>query len=360
MGRCLDYLFIPVTGPLGSGEYFRAATLMASLQASQPGCHIACCLHREARVPRLPGIEYIDIDRSPTRETPLITALIRARTPRVVIFDSTSRQTQLRGARRAGARVVYISSRLGNRRTGFQLRKLRCIDEHWIIAPPEQHHLHRGERLRLALSGRRTVTRFATTIMPSPDADRGHALRLRLGLPAAEPFVLFAPGGGSGRVAGTPIADIFAAAAQRFADDSRMATLFVAGPQAAATPAGRGTLHVTHWVSPLEMADLLAAATLVVSGGGALLLQAYECSRRIVACPAGSSDQPARIRRLAAAAGSGVRYADSTVEALHASALGALHDPPPEHGSGGAAADPFTAALAALHIRSSGGPASPA
>lgn len=348
MGRRVDYLFIPVTGPLGSGEYFRAATLMSALQAVQPDCRIACCLHRDARVPRLPGIDYVDIDRSPTRETPAITAYMRAHAPRVVVFDSTSRQAQLRCAQRCGARIVYISSRIGNRHTGFQLRKLRRIAEHWVIAPPDQHALSRGERLRLTLAGRHTRVRFATAIMPMPDSTRAVELRQRLGLPEQAPFALFAPGGGGGRIGDQPIAAIFAAAAQGFADRSGMATLFVAGPQAAVAPPGHGELRVVHWVTPLEMANLLHGAALVVSGGGALLLQAYASGRRTVACPAGSSDQPARIQSLAALPGSGIRYADPRADALLEAALASLAEEAPRPRTLRPVADDCIAALQAL------------
>src|SRR4029078_7520503 len=45
------------------------------------------------------------------------------------------RLAQDRGARAAGARVVYVSSRPKTRWKGFRWRRLRTLDQHWLENP---------------------------------------------------------------------------------------------------------------------------------------------------------------------------------------------------------------------------------
>lgn len=325
--RC-DVLFIPVSGPRGTGEYFRALTLAESLHDAEPACEIACCVHREASVPRAEFVKYYELGDSPTRETAFLTELLQRLRPRVVIFDSTSRQAQLACARRIGARVVYISSRAGNRNTGFQLRKMRHLDEHWIVTTPARQVPTWTERMKMRLIGRPPKVRYVTTILHTPNGGRRHASLRSLGLSEERPYALFAPGGGGGLLDGHPVAATFQQAAQQFADHTGMQTLFIAGPLAESPSARHGSLIAIHSVSSRNMADLIDGAELVVCGGGTLLLQAYQCGRKIVTAPAGSADQPARIRELASSSGQ-IKSSETSVQRLYEDALHMLRDAKP-------------------------------
>jgi hypothetical protein len=146
------FLFVPVSGPGGAGEYFRSLAVARALERRWPGCAITFIVSRDAPYARDTPYPVRLVDRSPTYETRAVIDTIERERPDVVIFDSSGRVAQYRRARELGARVVFVSSRATTRRKGFRLRRMRRIDQHWIAQPRILGgDLGAGERLRLRL-----------------------------------------------------------------------------------------------------------------------------------------------------------------------------------------------------------------
>jgi len=291
-------LFIPVSGPQGAGEFYRALTIAHACRARHPGWDLHICVSRDADVEKPGGLGYHTLRDSPTRDTDGVERILREVRPDLVIFDSTLRQRQLKICRKLGvAKVVYVSSRASSRRRGFGLRKLRALDEHWMITPPAEQRLTHRERL-LARVNRRLQLRFFSTLLPPDAPDRALEAVDRAGLPR-EGHALFVSGGGGGMVDGEPVDRTFQLAARRFHAATGHPTLLVAGPLSS-VPLESDPLRLeVRSMCPGDLATMIARAALVVSGGGSLVQQTLAQGRPLLAVPAGGSDQPARLAKLA-------------------------------------------------------------
>lgn len=291
-------LFIPVSGPQGAGEYYRALTIAQACRARHPDWDLNICVSRDAEVERPDGIRYHRLEASPTRDSGGVARILRDLRPNLVIFDSTLRHRQLKLCRQAGVdRVVYISSRSSSRRRGFGLRKLRGLDEHWLITEPGDARLTSRERLLARLNPRLKI-RFLCTLLPPDTSDEASPFAEQPGVPEQD-YVLFVSGGGGGSVDGEPIDRIFQQAARRFRALTGHPTVLIAGPLSTVpleSVQGRVEVRSVH---PGRLTAMIDQATLVVSGGGSLVQQVLAQGRPLIAVPAGGSDQPARLAKLA-------------------------------------------------------------
>jgi glycosyltransferase involved in cell wall biosynthesis len=289
------FLFIPVSGPFGMGEYARSLAIANGIAARWPAAVIQFVLSRAA--PYAAGAPYPTtlLDSSPTFHTTAVQQLIEQWSPDVVIFDNAGRTRQLRAAKRSGARVVYISARRRQRRKAFRFGWMGMIDEHWIAYPlfiagaPGLF-----ERLKLALRGRPTL-RYLDVILDSRrSAD--DSLLARLGL-IAEEFVLVVPGGGTGHPGADTAVGEFRQAARALAATG-MATVFVGRPQGTpptdANPNADAGLRVLGSVPQADLAELMRGAKLILANGGSTLLQGIACGKPCVAVPI-AGDQRERI-----------------------------------------------------------------
>ncbi|HXC20881.1 MAG TPA: hypothetical protein VNV13_05315, partial [Steroidobacteraceae bacterium] len=128
-------LFVPVSGPFGVGEYARSLAIAHAAKRRWPNADIHFVLSREAQYAASTPFSATLLASSPTFHSAEVIALMEKFRPDVLIFDNAGRTTQLRAARRVGARVVYISARARQRRKAFRLSWMRLIDEHWIAYP---------------------------------------------------------------------------------------------------------------------------------------------------------------------------------------------------------------------------------
>ena len=291
-------LFIPVSGPQGAGEYYRALTIAQACRARHPDWDLNICVSRDAEVERPNGIRYHRLEASPTRDTGGVARILRELRPDLVIFDSTLRQRQLKLCRQAGVdRVVYISSRPSSRRRGFGLRKLRGLDEHWLITAPGDARLTGRERLLARLNPRLRI-RFLSTLLNPDASDEASPFAEQPDLPERG-YVLFVSGGGGGSVDGEPIDRIFQQAARRFHAMTGHPTVLIAGPLSTVSlESVQGRVEMRS-VAPGRLAAMIDQATLVVSGGGSLVQQVLVQGRPLIAVPAGGRDQPERLAELA-------------------------------------------------------------
>ena len=115
----------------------------------------------------------IDCDASPTNSTPQVLAAIDAFRPHVMVFDNSGRTSQLRAAKRAGARLVFSSRAPKLRWKAFRIKWMRLLDEHWIVFPT---FVTGGrswlERLKLRWFPDYRVRQFDTLFTPSEPTER--------------------------------------------------------------------------------------------------------------------------------------------------------------------------------------------
>ena len=313
-------LFVPVSGKFGTGEYSRSLAIAQGAASQWPGAALLFILSREAPYAATAPVPTELLDSSPTFHTGAVVDIIERWRPDVVIFDNAGRTAQLRAAKRAGARVVYISSRPRQRRKAFRLRWMRILDEHWIAYPRFiAGELQRMERLKLKFMHRPEV-RFLDVILarpawPSDEPRQSVLARLEV---EVDEYVLVVPGGGTGHPGAKDAVGEFLEAAGALAG-AGVSVVFVgrggasggagagiaglardAGVARGAGAAEGGRLRRVDSLPQSELAELMRGAQLVLVNGGSTLLQAIACGKACIAVPI-AGDQPERIRRCASA-----------------------------------------------------------
>jgi glycosyltransferase involved in cell wall biosynthesis len=298
-----------VSGKFGTGEYARSLAIAQGVASRWPGAALLFILSREAPYAATAPIPTELLDSSPTFHTGAVVDIIRRWRPDVVIFDNAGRTAQLRAAKRAGARVVYISSRPRQRNKAFRLRWMRILDEHWIAYPQfVAGPLVFMERMKLKFMHRPEV-RYLDVILARPtDVSRPLA---RLSLEVGE-YVLVVPGGGTGHPGAKHAVGEFLDAARALAAAGRDVVfvgraLEVGGAwevggaaEAGARAEGGGRLRTVASLPQSELAEVMRGAQLVLVNGGSTLLQAIACGKACIAVPI-AGDQSERIRRCVSA-----------------------------------------------------------
>jgi hypothetical protein len=278
------------------GEYARSLSIAQAAQRQWPRGEIHFALSRKAPYAAAVPFAATLLDSSPTFHSAAMAQLIRSFAPTLVVFDNAGRTAQLRAARRQGARIVFISARSRQRGKAFRWRWMRLIDEHWIAYPEFiAGSLSFWERFKLARLGRPTI-RYLDVILTR--AQQPESILARMGLKRGG-FVLVVPGGGTGHPGAQDAAQQFLSAANSLAETETV--LFVGPTQSAGSAVAiHSRLRRVASLPQGELAQLMSEARLVVTNGGATLLQSIACGRACVAIPI-ANDQPARIARCVAA-----------------------------------------------------------
>jgi len=296
------FLFIPVSGRGGAGEYYRCLAIAAGLQRRWPDCSIRFLLHRDAPYAGTTPYPVTLLDDSPTRTTTVVNACIVDERPDIVVFDSAGRMAQYRAAHKAGAGVVYVSSRPKTRWKGFKWRRMQLLDQHWIAQPEFLGGaLTTWQRLKLRIVGRPQVL-FLDTLHEPIDADAVTAYQHRLGLQPGQ-YVVLCPGGGGLFDDGIDAAQVFAEAARLLAVGRTETFVAVLGP--------RICEQMPHFTLPPNLriipslpngilAGLIRGSKLSAVNGGSLLLQSLIQAVPLVAAPI-AQDQVDRVGRCASA-----------------------------------------------------------
>lgn len=323
-------LFVPVSGPFGTGEYARSAAIARAARRRWPGAEIHFILSRQAPYAATVPFAATLLDSSPTFHSGAVARLIKDFKPSIVVFDNAGRTAQLRAAHASGARIVFISSRSRQRRKAFRWRWMRLLDEHWIAYP----QLFAGdltwlERFKLKRLGRPTV-RYLDVILSrnTPEED---SIVARVGLKPGG-YLLIVPGGGTGHPGADDAAEQFLAAANALAETE---TVVFVGPTRVADAGAPSRSKLGNAVLPntrlrcfsslpqADLADLLCHARLAVTNGGSTLLQAIACGCACIGVPI-AEDQPKRIQQCVAA---GVAAAaDLSVPGILRAVSKVLHD----------------------------------
>lgn len=289
-------LFVPVSGAFGMGEYARCLNLALAYAAHRADALIHFVVSAQAPYAQSLPFECTVLPSSPTFHSREVSELIGRLQPDIVVFDNAGRSAQLAAARRAGARIVFISARTRQRRKAFRLSWMRMLDEHWIAYPEFIAGPVAGlERIKIAWLKRPRI-RFLDCLLPPLGAPAEAALFARTGA-APGHYVLVVPGGGTGHPGARDAVGLFLEAAREFAVRGRL-TLLV-------TPARGGELPQAPLPAGLICLDLLPLAELValirsakamLTNGGGTLLQAIACHTPTISVPI-AADQPARIAK---------------------------------------------------------------
>jgi hypothetical protein len=290
-------LFVPVSGPHGSGELMRCLIVARELRRSSPEIDAHFLVSRNGVFREAVDFPIHDCDDSPTRSTAQVVATIRDLRPDVVVFDNAGRTEQLRVAKQSGARLVFTSRSPRLRWKAFRVTWLRLLDEHWIVFPKfVTGGLSSLERLKLRFTPTYCVRHLDTLFTPSGVDERTRWLESRGLKPRA--YAAFVPGGrGEGHAASVDPADLFVAAANEYARATGQATVVLTGRAQPVRPdAASEHLLLLPRVRPEEVQHLLAGAARVVSNGGTTLIHALAHGQEIVAVPL-ADDQARRIRR---------------------------------------------------------------
>jgi glycosyltransferase involved in cell wall biosynthesis len=287
-------LFSPVSGPGGAGELMRCLIIARELAKAEPTADIRFLVNRNAVFRESVNFPIIDCDASPTNSTAQVLATIDSFRPDVMVFDNSGRTSQLRAAKRAGARLVFSSRAPKLRWKAFRPKWMRLLDEHWIVFPTfVTGGLSRIERFKMQFFPRYGVRQFDTLFTPSTPATRsawlqGHELE-----PGA--FVVFVPGGRGEATRVAEPAKLFIAAAREFAATTGQRTVVLTGRKSVERATDPNLLLLPR-VEPDHVQYLLAEAMFVVSNGGSTMIHVLAHGRPIVSIPL-AGDQDRRIRR---------------------------------------------------------------
>jgi glycosyltransferase involved in cell wall biosynthesis len=294
----LKFLFVPVSGPGGAGEYYRSLAVARAVERRWPACRIQFVLSRDARYGGDSPYPVLYVERSPTFETAAVVAILERERPDVVVFDSAGRAMQYRRAKELGAGVVFVSSRATTRRKGFRFRRMRWIDQHWVVAPR-----FAGGRLGV-------LERLGTHLAPGCEivfldvlhepVDEAGAADLQRSLGVEPRAYLFAcPGGGGVFGEGPDASQVFFGASLRLANRLGMPVVAVLGPRFAAPQLPPPGVHVLVNLPNAQLLGMLRDARLGIINGGSLLMQALSIRAPCVSAPI-AEDQPRRIAECAA------------------------------------------------------------
>jgi hypothetical protein len=292
-----SFLFVPVTGGEGLGEFARCLTLAHAVLERWPGCRVRFVRDREAPEIGESRIEALEIEGSPTYNSSRINRWMEAEPPDVAIFDSTGRRTQLDAAGRLGAKRVLIASRPSRRRKVLLRRMLTRSEQIWLVEPDaRRRRLDGWERLNSWLSGQRARIVFMETLFPPSVASRRESLLQSLEL-VGRRYALFSPGGGGWLVGDRPASEVFIEAARSVAEGSDLEAVVITGPLYKGALRESPGVTVKRSVSPERLADLMHAAEILVLGGGSSVGQAIAMRKPVVAAALGGSDQGERVAR---------------------------------------------------------------
>jgi hypothetical protein len=276
------------------GEYARSLAIATAVVERWPQCEIHFVLSSAAPYAAATPFPKTLLPSSPTFHSDEVIRAIREFRSDVIIFDNAGRTRQLRAAHASGARIVYISSRPRQRRRAFRLRWMPRIDEHWIAYPEFiAGSLTKLERLKLWIFNR-PVVRYLDTLVPPENPVLSQALLSRFALQAGT-YVLVVPGGGTGHPGKENAPDIVADGAARIALHGHPTIVVGVPTPEPSTPTHR-LLQYTPRLPMTELAELIRAASLVISNGGDTLLQVLACGRPCVAV-AIAGDQAHRIEK---------------------------------------------------------------
>lgn len=295
----MKILFIPVSGPVGAGEYIRSLTIAQKLREDLEAVEIRFLINRHAVYVEDVPFPVTLLDASPTKSVNQVRQAIEQEKPDLCIFDSGGRTSLLKFLKRQSIPVIYISSRDSTRKKAFRWGWLGMIRQHWIVQPKFAHgDLGFMERLKLKVTGAPPPV-FLQTVYPESQRDRRNAFGQSIGL-VDKPYILFSSGGGGKREKGPNAPTVFADTAAEVASCTGQQCVVIMGPNYPGELPMLPNVITLKAVENTHFIDLLHDAEMLVIGGGSSLAQGIAERKIILAAPA-AADQAKRIGTAVAA-----------------------------------------------------------
>jgi hypothetical protein len=294
-------LFAPRGGSEGIGETYRAIILAKAARERWPDARLEFLARSPGAITEADFTCYT-AEQGASRSPEKVIGLLEQTRPDVLVLDNHGRTAILQRARALGVRTVFIATQQHFLDRLFRSRRLRFLDQLWIVQRRfgrDEHDLGWLRRVLLALTPGLDVHRL-DAILPEPAQSRAESLWAELGLPS-EPHALFAVGGGGYRHAGRPVAEVFVEAAARVRAAADVPCVAVLGPLHPGPAPKVPGVCIVGSLPPESMVELIARARVVACGGGGFAAQVLACGRVSVVAPAGGPDQPERIESCAAA-----------------------------------------------------------
>lgn len=278
-------LFLPVSGPVGSGEYYRCLMLAEALREKLPNIQIDFGINKHAKYVSTCPFNVIALPASPTKSIPEIRDQLIEKRYQVVVFDCAGRAELFRIAQGTGAKTIFISSRPSARRKGMRWRWLPYLDEHWSVQPSYLVNTNsRWERLKARLTHGPTIHNIGS-IYPLVERPAQQMDRLLVTL-----------GGGGNLPEPEKFQETLHRKLKSFANDNNCHVDWVLGANAERLKDEQDssvTIHAS--LPPAEFISLMATSKVVLTNGGSTLSQAVELGCKVVSTPL-APDQHSRVK----------------------------------------------------------------
>lgn len=288
-------LFIPVSSSEGIGEYMRSLSFAHYLDECFPDrLDIHFLLNKHTNYALDCPFDTTLIEQSATKETRKVNQLIEAFKPNLVVFDCAGRAAQMKTAKRAGAKVVFISQHNKKRAKGLKLNRLNLIDRHWVAQPDYCiEKISFSERLKLKLFPLSPPVNVGSFFSQSSSSET-YQLLAQLNLTNEAYFLVNAGSGGHGEK-NQLFADVFYQAAKKIATETGLKGVVVFGSNYPNNLPEDDNLIILKSLHASEFVGVLANAKFAVLSAGDSLLQAISLKVPTVAA-AISKDQPKRLQ----------------------------------------------------------------
>jgi len=286
-------LFIPVSSPSGSGEYYRSLILAEEFKKRYPTADIHFILNRYVcYAENCPFSTHLS-EYSATKDTPKVKQVIEELRPDLVIFDCSGRASQFKYAKSMGCKVIFLSQHRKKRARGLKLSRIFYYDLHWVVQPDYTiPPLSMMEKLKLKFA-RKNLPQNIGAILPKISSNNYEALLQKYGL-VKNKFFLFSAGSGNHLKNEQLIADILYRAAESLMKKTKIPCVMVFGINYPHKLPENTSVTCIHHLPYSEFSKLLISAKGRVISAGDTLLQTIELRKPSVAV-AVTKDQPARL-----------------------------------------------------------------
>lgn len=286
-------LFIPVSSPKGIGEYMRSLAIARAVKDHDEHIDIRFVLSQQAPYRKSCPFPVYLCPTSATKHTTLVNQFIEQYRPNVVIFDAAGRASQLKYARSAGAKTVFICQHNKKLRKGLGLRRLRYTDQIWSVQPEfAVKPLSLWSQLKLKMLHKSEPIAIGP-VFQLPEASHVAEVLARFQLQENQ-YILVNAGSGGHHVDGKNAGEVFAQVAQRLSEVLQEKIVVVYGPNFTGSYLSETNCLIIPALEPQAFNALLSRAQGALLSGGSALLQAISYGLDIVAC-AVSKDQHERI-----------------------------------------------------------------
>lgn len=293
----LKILFIPVSCDTGSGEYVRSSILADGFKEEWVNTDIRFVLSRQA--PYLSACKYKTYltDKSPTFHTNEVNKIITEFKPDFVLFDAAGRVSQIRHAKKSGAKVIYIAYYDKKIKRALQLRCLPFIDQIWVSQPKfALSELSFWSKWKLKFFKKPDLI-YLGSVYRNPTAQKESDVLGRFGLTRNNYFLVSAGGGGHFVNKEKMAPELFYDAAKNTGGEDCLVQVWGANYNARPIPSSsESELHIKS----LENEDfvvLMKNAKYLLISAGDTLLQAISLAKPVLAVSV-AKDQDARITRI--------------------------------------------------------------